>query len=560
MIKANGNGVGGFGRRTVLKGAASAAALLAAPALLTRRARAQATIGGEHRLEAGRRHRNHRRRDPGRLLPEPRGGAAAVPRASGVDVTLESTPPPQIRQKAILDLSSKTGTWATSATDPMYYPLYVSNGWIDPLTDFLDNPDLTDKAWFDYEDILDNWRGAATSIDGVPYGIPFEGEATIQIYRSDVYEKLGLTPAETLDDYAANAAKVNDPGNRLLGRGAPRLQGRRAEHVHLPVDLPRLRRQVVRRRQGRRQRSRSAGRARLVRRAPQVLGARGRRELELARHRRRLQPGHARLLHRHPQLRRRPRRPDQEPGRSARSASPAGPRARPARRVTSIWNWSFPINASVSDKEKAAAWLFIQWAGSKEVQAATSYGFDGAYKRLGVNRTSLWTSSEYTALLDGIGDRPHRDDHGLDQGGHRRRLAPARPAVGGARRDRGDGGPGSARRPGDATACARRSAGAGRRDHEEVSGGRGHDAIRNALAAGERRFAILLVSPALLVLLLTTTFPIVFLVWNSFQTINLAMPFLDGFAGLANYRQMMGDAAFWHSASADRDLHRHHRA
>ena len=311
----------------------------------------------------------------------------------------------------------------------MYYPLYVSNGWIDPLTDFLDNPDLTDKAWFDYEDILENWRGAA-AIDGVPYGIPFEGEATIQIYRSDVYEKLGLKPAETLEDYAANAAKVNDPGQPPLGRRAPRLQGRRAEHVHLPVDPARLWRQVVRRRQGRGQRPRGRGGARMVRLAPQVLRARGRRELELARHRRRLRPGHGRLLHRHPQLGRRPRRPDQEPGASARSASPAGRRARPGRRVTSIWNWSFPINASVSDKEKAAAWLFIQWAGSKEVQAATSYGFDGAYKRLGVNRTSLWSSPEYTPASRRHRRRPHRDHDGLDQGGHRRRLAPAGAAVG----------------------------------------------------------------------------------------------------------------------------------
>lgn len=79
-----------------------------------------------------------------------------------------------------------------------------------------------------------------------------------------------------------------------------------------------------------------------------------------------------------------------------------------------------------------------------------------------------------------------------------------------------------------------------------MSGARGH-ADRNALAAGERRFAVMLVAPALLVLLLTTTFPIAFLLWNSFQTINLAMPFLDGFAGLANYERMLGDAAFWHS-------------
>ena len=47
---------------------------------------------------------------------------------SGVRVRFEKTPPGQIRQKAMLDLSSKTATYATSATDPMYYPLYVANG------------------------------------------------------------------------------------------------------------------------------------------------------------------------------------------------------------------------------------------------------------------------------------------------------------------------------------------------------------------------------------------------------------------------------------------------
>ena len=100
----------GLSRRTALKGAASAAALIAAPGLLTGRARAQAAIGGDidwkqaagtaitvgvipagyfQNLEA--------------VLPQ-------FKELSGVDATLEVTPPPQIRQKAILDLSSKTGT------------------------------------------------------------------------------------------------------------------------------------------------------------------------------------------------------------------------------------------------------------------------------------------------------------------------------------------------------------------------------------------------------------------------------------------------------------------
>ncbi len=65
--------------------------------------------------------------------------------------------------------------------------------------------------------------------------------------------------------------------------------------------------------------------------------------------------------------------------------------------------------------------------------------------------------------------------------------------------------------------------------------------------AKEQNFALLMVGPGLLVLLLTTTFPLVFLLWNSFQDLNLAMPFLDGFAGLENYSQMMGDSRFWHA-------------
>jgi multiple sugar transport system permease protein len=64
---------------------------------------------------------------------------------------------------------------------------------------------------------------------------------------------------------------------------------------------------------------------------------------------------------------------------------------------------------------------------------------------------------------------------------------------------------------------------------------------------GEERFAVLMVGPGLLALVLTTTFPLAYLIWSSFQTINLAMPFLDGFAGLDNYSSMMGDGRFWHA-------------
>src|SRR3954469_10318085 len=40
---------------------------------------------------------------------------------TGINVRFEKIPPAQIRQKSVIDLTSKTGTYATHAADPMYY-------------------------------------------------------------------------------------------------------------------------------------------------------------------------------------------------------------------------------------------------------------------------------------------------------------------------------------------------------------------------------------------------------------------------------------------------------
>jgi multiple sugar transport system permease protein len=70
---------------------------------------------------------------------------------------------------------------------------------------------------------------------------------------------------------------------------------------------------------------------------------------------------------------------------------------------------------------------------------------------------------------------------------------------------------------------------------------------RSSLAAEERRFALALFVPAFLVLVLATTFPLVYLVWNSFLRLDLTMPWVSGFAGGDNYARMLADGRFWHS-------------
>lgn len=69
----------------------------------------------------------------------------------------------------------------------------------------------------------------------------------------------------------------------------------------------------------------------------------------------------------------------------------------------------------------------------------------------------------------------------------------------------------------------------------------------DSLARQERRFALALLAPALAVLLLTTTVPLVYLAWTSLNRIDLSMPWLSGFAGADNYGKMGTDPRFWNS-------------
>ena len=68
-----------------------------------------------------------------------------------------------------------------------------------------------------------------------------------------------------------------------------------------------------------------------------------------------------------------------------------------------------------------------------------------------------------------------------------------------------------------------------------------------SLADQERRFALALLAPALLLLFCATTIPLVYLGWSSLQRLDLAMPYMSGFAGLDNYLHMGRDPRFWNS-------------
>jgi len=321
---------------------------------------------------------------------------------TGIKLRFEKVPPGQIRQKAMLDLSSKTATFATHAADPMYYPLYVSNHWVEPLDKYLNDSSLTDAAWFNYNDILKAWRDA-DSIDGKPYGIPYDGEVTVQVYRKDLYAAKGLKPAETYDELVSNAKALNDPANRSYGLALRGFAGA-GQNMYIYPSLLRGfgggwmngKDLVVN--------SPEAVKAldwyvnALTQYAPPAVRnwnwpdiadafSQGTLACYIDAH------SSAAVI----------TNPEKSKvvGKVAYARWPKGPSG---KRVTSLWNWGFPINAALNEKAKKATWLFITWATSAETQARTSWKFAGPAKRSGLNRTSLWKSSEFAAAMSGAGD------------------------------------------------------------------------------------------------------------------------------------------------------------
>jgi multiple sugar transport system permease protein len=70
---------------------------------------------------------------------------------------------------------------------------------------------------------------------------------------------------------------------------------------------------------------------------------------------------------------------------------------------------------------------------------------------------------------------------------------------------------------------------------------------RGGLTKDERIFAAVLVAPGLVVLFVTTTGPLIYLVWTSLHEVNLSMPWMTGFVGLEHYAHMLADGRFWES-------------
>jgi len=319
---------------------------------------------------------------------------------TGINLDFEVIPPREMREKAVLDLGAKTGNYVTHTADPMYLSLYEANKWVDPLDDYINDPKLTDKAWFDLDDIMPLWR-AADSVKGKLYGMPAEGEATIHIYRKDIYDKLGLEAPGTLEEFSATAKKAHKFDGKIAGGALRGFRGA-GQNMYIWPSLFLA----------------WGGKWFDADGKPLVNSEAGVKSLEF----------YCNLLQNYappgienwnwPEIMEgfaggnvvqyidsnstasiieNPKK-SKVSGKIAYQRWPKGPSG---RRVTSIWNWTMPINAALPRKKKVATWFYLQWLASRPTQFSSAIYKEtpDAVVRTGVNRISIWSDPEYRKVI-----------------------------------------------------------------------------------------------------------------------------------------------------------------
>jgi multiple sugar transport system substrate-binding protein len=129
---------------------------------------------------------------------------------TGIKVNVSETPYGEAHQKQLLSYGQKAGAYDNSFLAPFCQAKAML-----PLDSYISGSD-------EY-DISDFGQGQQDygKCNGETLGLTLSTEPMIQWYRTDLYEKLGLTPATTWDEYYSNAKKLQGAGygGQIMGFG-----------------------------------------------------------------------------------------------------------------------------------------------------------------------------------------------------------------------------------------------------------------------------------------------------------------------------------------------------
>lgn len=133
---------------------------------------------------------------------------------TGIEVKLETLPENEYNKKLLVEFNSGANPPDVfmSSTPALFY----GGGWFKDLKEFINNPELTDPDFYQFDDFLDSAINYATYKD-VQFSIPFTGEWQILYYRKDLFDEKGMTPPQNFEEMKEACAAFTDKANGKYG-------------------------------------------------------------------------------------------------------------------------------------------------------------------------------------------------------------------------------------------------------------------------------------------------------------------------------------------------------
>ena len=137
---------------------------------------------------------------------------------TGIKVNVSETPYGEAHQKQLLSYQQKAGAYDVAQFDNSFLMPYCQAQAMAPLDSY-----LGDSSEYDIADFSQSQQDYG-KCNGETLGLTLSTEPMIQWYRTDIYEKLGLTPAKTWDEYYNNEWIFGRP-IATVGDSIPEIEG-----------------------------------------------------------------------------------------------------------------------------------------------------------------------------------------------------------------------------------------------------------------------------------------------------------------------------------------------
>ncbi|REK66611.1 MAG: sugar ABC transporter substrate-binding protein [Cohnella sp.] len=145
---------------------------------------------------------------------------------TGIKVKFDILPQEELHSKTELALASNSGQYDVIMMDMMFTSQYSKANWLAPLDDLISQNEATIQS----SDFLSGFYDAFKN-DGKTYGLPFYGESTMLMYNKEIFQAAGIEkPPATIDELVEDAKKLTKDGKYGIA-----LRGMRGEGMNIYI-------------------------------------------------------------------------------------------------------------------------------------------------------------------------------------------------------------------------------------------------------------------------------------------------------------------------------------